>query len=57
MNNTIPKTINIRGELVSLEHPLVMGILNITPDSFYDKSRNLEYNDALNIAIQEAERR
>lgn len=52
MNNTIPKTINIRGELVSLEHPLVMGILNITPDSFYDKSRNLEYNDALQRAEQ-----
>lgn len=28
--------INIKGELVSLEKPKVMGILNITPDSFYD---------------------
>lgn len=28
--------INIKGELVSLEKPQVMGILNITPDSFYD---------------------
>lgn len=28
--------INIKGELVSLEEPKVMGILNITPDSFYD---------------------
>ncbi|MCD7976800.1 MAG: dihydropteroate synthase [Tannerellaceae bacterium] len=33
------KTINIKGELLSLETPLVMGILNITPDSFYDGSR------------------
>lgn len=28
--------INIKGELVSLEEPKVMGILNLTPDSFYD---------------------
>lgn len=28
-------TINCRGKLVSLETPLVMGVLNMTPDSFY----------------------
>ncbi len=33
------KTLNIRGELISLETPLVMGILNVTPDSFYAESR------------------
>ncbi|OJU50264.1 MAG: dihydropteroate synthase [Bacteroidales bacterium 45-6] len=33
------KTINIRGELLDLSQPLVMGIANITPDSFFDKSR------------------
>ncbi|MBC8602479.1 dihydropteroate synthase [Parabacteroides acidifaciens] len=33
------KTLNIRGTLTSLETPLVMGILNITPDSFYADSR------------------
>jgi dihydropteroate synthase len=33
------KTINIRGELVSLQTPLVMGILNITDNSFYSDSR------------------
>jgi dihydropteroate synthase len=30
------KTINCGGKLLSLETPIVMGILNITPDSFYD---------------------
>ena len=30
------KTINIRGDIYSLNSPKVMGILNITPDSFYD---------------------
>lgn len=33
------KTINIKGKLVDLSQPLVMGILNITPDSFYEESR------------------
>lgn len=33
------KTLNIRGKLISLETPLVMGILNVTPDSFYAESR------------------
>lgn len=30
------KTLNIRGRLVQLDTPKVMGILNVTPDSFYD---------------------
>ena len=29
-------TLNCQGRLVDLDSPLVMGILNITPDSFYD---------------------
>lgn len=29
-------TINCKGELIDLSSPKVMGILNITPDSFYD---------------------
>ncbi|HSB91553.1 MAG TPA: dihydropteroate synthase [Flavitalea sp.] len=32
-------TLNCKGRLVALEKPLVMGILNITPDSFYQGSR------------------
>lgn len=34
-------TINLRGELKNLETPLVMGILNITPDSFFEGSRHI----------------
>jgi len=33
------KTINIAGKIVSLENPLIMGIMNITPDSFHKDSR------------------
>ena len=32
-------TLNCRGRLLTLDRPLVMGILNLTPDSFYPGSR------------------
>ena len=32
-------TINIKGQLLDLSQPCVMGILNVTPDSFYAASR------------------
>jgi dihydropteroate synthase len=33
------KTIHIKGELISLKPPFVMGVLNVTPDSFHVASR------------------
>ncbi|MDR2469421.1 MAG: dihydropteroate synthase [Tannerella sp.] len=33
------KTLNIKGRLFTLDEPLVMGILNVTPDSFFPESR------------------
>lgn len=33
------KTINAGGRLIEFSTPLVMGILNVTPDSFYEESR------------------
>ena len=33
------KTLNCNGKLVCIDRPMVMGILNITPDSFYDGGR------------------
>lgn len=35
----LDKTLNMKGTLLSLDTPAVMGILNITPDSFYADSR------------------
>ena len=32
-------TINVNGQLMDLSQPRVMGILNVTPDSFYSESR------------------
>lgn len=34
-------TLNCRGKLLDLEQPIVMGILNVTPDSFFDGGRYL----------------
>lgn len=39
MNKTIHYTLNVRGRLLDLSKPQVMGILNVTPDSFYAGSR------------------
>lgn len=40
-------TINCKGQLIDLSNPKVMGILNLTPDSFYDGGKN--HNDQLII--------
>jgi dihydropteroate synthase len=40
-------TLNCKGRLLSLAHPLVMGILNVTPDSFYDGGRYAVVDAAL----------
>jgi dihydropteroate synthase len=45
------KTLNCAGKLLNLRKPQVMGILNITPDSFYAQSRVGEA-DVLNRAEQ-----
>jgi len=42
------KTLNIRSTLIDLTVPKVMGILNITPDSFYDGGRFTRKESFLN---------
>ena len=34
-----PYSLNLKGQLVTIDHPWVMGIVNVTPDSFYSGSR------------------
>lgn len=36
----VKKTLNLQGAIGRLDHPLVMGIINTTPDSFYNGSRH-----------------
>jgi len=43
----LKRTLNCKGKLIDLNEPKVMGILNITPDSFYDKSRFSNNDDLL----------
>ncbi len=45
----IQSTINCKGTLIDLSTPKVMGILNITPDSFFDGGR---YKDETSILLQ-----
>ncbi|APQ19345.1 dihydropteroate synthase [Maribacter hydrothermalis] len=42
-------TINCNGKLISLDQPKVMGILNVTPDSFFDGGK---YKDETSILHQ-----
>lgn len=42
------KFLNFRGRLVEIKTPMVMGIINLTPDSFYSESRNLDIDICLN---------
>jgi dihydropteroate synthase len=41
------KTINCRGQLIDLSKPRVMGIVNVTPDSFYSASRMKNLDEVL----------
>jgi dihydropteroate synthase len=41
------KTLNISGRLINLDMPRVMGILNVTPDSFYDGGRYVSETEIL----------
>jgi dihydropteroate synthase len=47
-----PKYINIRGKLFDLGVPKVMGIINITPDSFYKGSRVNSNEDVIRTAAE-----
>ncbi|HEY0652916.1 MAG TPA: dihydropteroate synthase [Chryseosolibacter sp.] len=41
------KTLNLGGQLMALDSPKVMGILNVTPDSFYDGGKYLTARELL----------
>jgi len=45
-------TLNCRGRLLDLSVPRIMGILNVTPDSFYDGGRYDSTDEALRQAEQ-----
>jgi len=44
------KSININGTLLELDKPLVMGIINVTPDSFFEGSRANQIDEIISKA-------
>ena len=55
IHKTTKKTLNIAGKLLDLSLPRIMGVLNITPDSFYANSRTMALEDILQKARQMAD--
>lgn len=43
-------TLNVEGQIIDLAQPKVMGILNLTPDSFYQGSRTQSDKELLSVA-------
>lgn len=52
MKQKTAKFINVNGRLMDLSHPQVMGILNLTPDSFYAESRKRTEQEIAARAVQ-----
>ena len=52
METKTAKYINVNGQLMDLSRPQVMGILNVTPDSFYVGSRQQTEKDIISRASQ-----
>lgn len=52
MKQKTAKFINVNGQLMDLSHPQVMGILNLTPDSFYAESRKRTEQEIAARALQ-----
>lgn len=52
MNKTPYTSLNLRGRLFELDRPQVMGIINVTPDSFYAASR-IAHEEGLRARIEQ----
>jgi dihydropteroate synthase len=46
------RLINLSGRLFDMSRPLVMGVINVTDDSFYHASRHLKPVDAVDTAVR-----
>ena len=49
--------LNCSGRLLSIETPLVMGIINTTPDSFFSGSRKQQTDEVLRQAEKDPDQR
>lgn len=55
MENNPTLSVNIRGHLMTFDTPKVMSIVNVTPDSFYSKSRNFSEEEVTHRICQAIE--
>lgn len=47
-----PKYLNFKGKLLDLSIPRIMGVINITPDSFYKGSRAVTEKEIIDTAVR-----
>ena len=47
--------LKVRDKLISITNPLVMGIVNATPDSFFEGSRLSSFDSVLEVVSQMVE--
>ena len=40
IHTTAAQSINLKGQIMTFDRPIIMGILNVTPDSFFDGGQN-----------------
>ena len=52
MHQFTPFSLNIKGRLINCNRPQIMGIINVTPDSFYSSSRT-EQRDEIKVRVEE----
>jgi dihydropteroate synthase len=45
-------TLNCKGRLLVVDNPLVMGVINTTPDSFYEDSRTISIEQIIEMATE-----
>jgi len=46
------QSLNVKGSLITFEKPIIMGILNVTPDSFFDGGKHNSLENAIEHAAQ-----
>lgn len=51
----VPDVVTARGVLLTSRHPVVMGVLNVTPDSFSDGGRYLDVDAAVAAGLRMAD--
>jgi dihydropteroate synthase len=54
-DHQLPAKLQMTGTALSLDHPIIMGILNVTPDSFYDGGRYSDSESAVQYGLKLAE--